>query len=128
MPENLETQQWPEDWKRSVFIPISKKGNAKECLNYGKIALVSHTSEVMLKSLQTRLQQYVNQELPDCRKSKRIPKISITSDMQMTPPLWQKIKYLLMKVKEGNEKAGLKLNIQKTKITASGPIILLLFL
>ena len=117
-----KTQQWPEDWKRSVFIPISKKGNAKECLNYCKIALISHVSKVMLKSLQTRFQQYVNRELPDCRKSKRIPEISITSEIQMTPPLWPKIKYLLMKVKEGNEKAGLELNIQKTKITASGPI------
>ena len=58
-------QQWPQDWKRSVFIPIPKKGNAKECSNYCTIALLSHTSKVMLKSLQARLQQYVNQELPD---------------------------------------------------------------
>ena len=68
-----KTQQWPEAWKRSVFIPISKKGNTKECLNYCKIALVSHVSKVMLKSLKTRFQQYVNRELPDCTKSKRIP-------------------------------------------------------
>ena len=60
-----KTQQWPQDWKRSVFIPISKKGNAKECSNYHTIALISHTSKVMLKILQARLQQYVNQELPD---------------------------------------------------------------
>ena len=60
-----ETQQWPQDWKRSVFIPIPKKGNAKECLNYRTIALISHTSKVVLKILQTRLQQYVNHELPD---------------------------------------------------------------
>ena len=60
-----KTQQWPQDWKRSVFIPIPKKGNAKECANYRKIALISHTSKVMLKILQTRLQQYVNHELPD---------------------------------------------------------------
>ena len=65
MPANLETQQWPQDWKRSVFIPISKKGNAKECSNYRTIALISHASKVMLKSLQARLQQYVNRELPD---------------------------------------------------------------
>ena len=60
-----KTQQWPQDWKRSVFIPISKKGNAKECPNYCTIAVISHTSKVMLKILQARLQQYVNCELPD---------------------------------------------------------------
>ena len=60
-----KTQQWPQDWKSSVFIPIPKKGNAKECSNYHTIALVSHTSKVMLKILQARLQQYVNRELPD---------------------------------------------------------------
>ena len=58
-------QQWPQDWKRSVFIPIPKKGNAKECSNYCTIALISHTSIVMLKILQARLQQYMNRELPD---------------------------------------------------------------
>ena len=56
-----KTQQWPRDWKRSVFIPIPKKGNAKECSNYRTIELISHTSKVMLKILQARLQQYVNQ-------------------------------------------------------------------
>ena len=60
-----KTQQWPQDWKRSVFIPIPKKGNAKECSNYHTIALISHASKVMLKILQTRLQQYMNCELPD---------------------------------------------------------------
>ena len=60
-----QTQQWPRDWKRSVFIPVPKKGNAKECLNYLTIALISHASKVMLKILQARLQQYVNCELPD---------------------------------------------------------------
>ena len=60
-----ETQQWPQDWKRSVFIPIPKKGNAKECSNCCTIALISHASKVMLKILQARLQQYVNRELPD---------------------------------------------------------------
>ena len=88
-----KTQQWPQDWKRSVFIPAPKKGNAKECWNYCTIALISHTSRVMLKILQTRLQQYMNHELPDVqagfrkgrgtrgqiatttglRKSKRVP-------------------------------------------------------
>ena len=60
-----KTQQWPKDWKRSVFIPIPKKGNAKECSDYGTITLISHSSKVMLKILQARLQQYVNHELPD---------------------------------------------------------------
>ena len=60
-----KTQKWPQDWKKSVFIPIPKKGNAKECSNYHTIALISHTSKVMLKILQARLQQYVNRELPD---------------------------------------------------------------
>ena len=65
MPANWKTQQWPQDWKRSVFIPIPKKGNAKECSNYRTIALISHASKVTLKILQGRLQQYVNRELPD---------------------------------------------------------------
>jgi len=59
-----KTQQWPQDWKRSVFIPVPKKGNAKECSNYHTIALISHTSKVMLKILQARPQPYVNGELP----------------------------------------------------------------
>ena len=58
-----KTQQWPQNWKRSVFIPIPKKGNAKDCSNYHTIALISHTSEVILKILQARLQQYMNREL-----------------------------------------------------------------
>ena len=60
-----KTQQWPQDWKRSVFIPIPQKGNEKECLSYHSIALISHASKVMLKILHARLQQYVNCELPD---------------------------------------------------------------
>ena len=60
-----KTQQWPQDWKSSVFIPIPKKRNAKECLNYCTIAFISHTGKVMFKILQARLQQYVNHELPD---------------------------------------------------------------
>ena len=59
-----KTEQWPQDWKRSVFIPIPKKGNAKECSNHCTISLISHTSKVMLKILQARLQQYMNHELP----------------------------------------------------------------
>ena len=62
MPANWKTQQWPQDWKKSVFIPTPKKGNAKECSNYCTIALISHASKVMLKILQARLQQYMNLE------------------------------------------------------------------
>ena len=62
-----KTQQWPQDWKRSVFIPIPKKGNAKECSNYRKIAIITHTSKAMLTILQARFQQYENCELPDVK-------------------------------------------------------------
>ena len=64
-----KTQQWPQDWKKSVFILIPKKGNAKECSNYCTVALISHASKVMLKILQARLQQYMNRELPDVQAS-----------------------------------------------------------
>ena len=60
-----KTQQWPQDWKRSIFIPIRKKGNANECSNYCTTALISHASKIMLKILQVRLEKYVNRELPD---------------------------------------------------------------
>jgi len=77
-----KTQQWPQDWKRSVFIPIPKKGNAKECSNYHTIALISHASKTMLKILQARLQQYMNCELPDVQagfiKGKE-PEIKLTA-------------------------------------------------
>ena len=63
MPTNMATQQWPEDWKRWIFVPIPKKGNAKECSNYHTIAHISHASRVMLKILQARLQQYVNLQM-----------------------------------------------------------------
>ena len=66
-----KTQQWPQDWETSVFIPIPKKGNAKECSNYCTIALTSHTSKVMLKILQATLQQYMNHELPDVQSGFR---------------------------------------------------------
>ena len=101
-----KTQQWPQDWKRSVFIPIPKKGNVKECSNYSTIALISHDSKVMLKIFQARLQQYVNRELPDIQagfrkgrgtncqhpldhgKSKKVPeKISISALLTMPKPL-----------------------------------------
>ena len=103
-----KTQQWPQDWKRSIFIPIPKKGNSKECSNYCTIALISHASKVMLKILQARLQQYVNQELPDVQsgfrkyrgirdqianirwvieKSKNSRKTSISASLTMLKPL-----------------------------------------
>ena len=63
MPANLENSTWPQDWKRSVFIPVPKKDNVKDCSNYRTIALISHASKVMLKILQARLQQYMNSEL-----------------------------------------------------------------
>ena len=65
MKQIWKTQKWPQDWKKSVFIPIPKKGNAKECSDYRTIALISHANKVMLKILQVRLQQYVSCELPD---------------------------------------------------------------
>ena len=69
--EIWKTQQWPQDWKRWVFIPIPKKGNDKECSNYRTIALISHTSKVMLKILQARLQQNVNHEVADVQNGFR---------------------------------------------------------
>ena len=77
-----KTQQCPEDWKRSVFIPIPKKGIAKECSNYNTSALISHASKVMLKILQGRLQQYMNQELPDVQagfRKGRGPRVQIAN-------------------------------------------------
>ena len=80
-----KTQQWPQDWKRSVFIPLPKKRNAKECSNYHTIALISHASKVMLKILQARLQQYVNLELSDVQAGFR--KGRVTRD-QIANILW----------------------------------------
>ena len=65
MPADLKNSEWPQDWKRSVFIPIPEKGNAKECSNDHMIVVISHASKVMLKIFQDRLQQYRNHELPD---------------------------------------------------------------
>ena len=124
--------QWPQDWKRSIFILVPKKGNSK-CSNYCTIALISHASKVMLKILQARLQQYMNQELPDVQVGFR--KVRGTRD-QIANIWWiiekareftlmaesKELKSLWMKVKEESEKAALKFNIQKTKIMASGPI------
>ena len=108
MPANSKSQQWPQDWKRSVFIPIPKKCNAKECSNYRTIALISHASRVMLKILLARLQQYMNHELPDVQagfrkgrgtrdqianihqiieKAREFQKISISALLNMPKPL-----------------------------------------
>ena len=79
-----KTQQWPQDWKRSVFIPIPKNGNDKECSNYCTVALISHASKVMLKILQPRLQQYMNQELPDVQagfKNAEEPEIKLPTSV-----------------------------------------------
>ena len=72
-----ETQQWSQDWKRLVFTPIPKKGNAKECSNYCTIALISHASKAMLKILQARIQLYVNCELPDFQEKAEEPAIKL---------------------------------------------------
>ncbi|KAF7249469.1 Craniofacial development protein 2 [Varanus komodoensis] len=190
-------QQWPQYWKRSVYIPILKKGNAKECSNYRTIALISHASKVMLKILQARLQQYVERELPevqagfrrgrgtrvqianicwimekarefqkniyfcfidhakafDCvdhnklwqvlkemgrsimRKAgldespvgikiagRNINNLRYADDTTLMAESEEELKSLLMRVKEESAKVGLKLNIKKTKIMASGPL------
>ena len=117
-----KTQQWPQDWKMSVFIPIPKKGNAKECSNYHTIALISHTCKVMLKILQARLQQYVNRELPDIqagfrkgRGTRELPtsdgsskkqessiKTSISASLTMPKPLTVWINKLENSERDGN--------------------------
>ena len=90
-----KTQQWPEDWKRSVFIPIQKKGHAKECSNYHTVALISHASKVMLKILQARLQQHMNLELPDVQSGFR--KGRITRDQIVN------VQWIINKVREFQE-------------------------
>ena len=83
-----KTQQWPQAWKRSVFIPIPNKGNAKKCSNYHTTAFISHTSKVMLKTLQARLQQYMNHELPDVqdgiRKDREEPQIKLPTSVGLS--------------------------------------------
>ena len=93
-----KTQQWPQDWKMSGFIPVSKKGNAKECSNYRTIALISHASKIMLKILQARLQQYMNSEFPDVQAG--FPNVRGTRD-QMANILW------IIKKEESSTKAHL---------------------
>ena len=82
-----KTQQWPQDWKRSVSILIPKKGNAKECSNYRTIALISHASKVVLRILQARLQQYVNRELPDIQAGFRKGRGIVRGCRWSSPPI-----------------------------------------
>ena len=84
-----KTQQWPQDWKRSVFIPIPKKGNPKECSNHRTIALISHASKVMLKILQARLQQYMKHELPDVQAGFRKGRGTRRSNCQYPVDHWK---------------------------------------
>ena len=102
MPANWKTQQWPQDWKRSVFFPITKKGNDKECSNFHAIALISCASKVILKIFQVRLKQYMNHELfkldlepeiklphpLDHRKSKRVPEKHLLLLYWLWQSLW----------------------------------------
>ena len=80
-----KAQQWPQDWKRSIFIPIPKKGNAKECSNYCTVALISHASKLMLKILQARFHQYMNRELPDIQAGFRK-----AEEQKMLERVWRK--------------------------------------
>ena len=98
MPANLENSAVAKDWKRSVFIPIPKKDNAKECSNYRTIALFSHAGKVMLKILQARLQQYMNHELPDVqagfRKGK--PEIKLPTSVGLSKKQENSEKHLFL--------------------------------
>ena len=94
-----KTQQWPQTWKRSVFIPIPKKGNAKECSNYRTIALISHASKVMLDILQTRLQQYLNCELQNVKaglEETEEPEIKLTTPVRSSKKLESPEKHLFL--------------------------------
>ena len=94
-----KTQQWPQDWKRSVFIPIPKKGSAKECSNYHTIALISHARKVMLKILQAGLQKYVNRELPDIQadlEKVEEPKIKLATSIGSEKKQENSRKHLLL--------------------------------
>ena len=97
-----KTRQWPKDWKRSVFFPISNKGNAKECSNYCTIAFISHASKVMLKILQARLQQYVNRELPDAHDFRKGFRKGIGSRDQIAS-----IRWIIEKAREFQKKTSI---------------------
>ena len=127
-----KTQRWPQDWKRSVFIPIPKKGNAKECSNYHTIELISHADNVMLKILLARLQQYMNWELPDVQAGFRkgrgtryqigikiarrnINNLRYSDDTMLMAESKEELKSLLIKVKDESEKDSLTPNIKKLR-------------
>ena len=153
MSGNLENSAGSQDWKRSVFIPIPKKGNAKECSNYSTIALISLTSKVMLKILQVRLKQYMNWALPDVQagfrkgRGTRDQIASISWIIEKAREFQKKIYFCFTEYAKAFDcvnhnklrtilkemeipdhltcslrNIGLKLNIQKMKIKASGPI------
>ena len=103
-----KTQQWPKDWKRSVFIPIPKKGNGKECSNYHTFALISHARKVMLKILQARLQEYVNRELPDVHVGHR--KGKGTRDQIAT------IRWIVEKAREFQKKKSTSASLTMAKV------------
>ena len=139
MPANLDNSTMAIALKRSVFIPIPKKDNAKDCSNCHKIIFISHANKLMLKIHQARLQQYRNWELPakcivwnaglyESQSGIRIARRNISNLRYAHHTILKaeskEPKSLLMKVKEESEKAGLKLNIQKTKNMASGPLVL----
>uniref|UniRef100_A0A8C6DTY2 Reverse transcriptase domain-containing protein n=1 Tax=Moschus moschiferus TaxID=68415 RepID=A0A8C6DTY2_MOSMO len=121
-----KTQQWPQDWKRSVFIPIPKKGNAKECSNYRKRV---HQGCILSPCLFNLYSEYImrNAGLEEAQAGikiagRNINNLRYADDTTLMAESEEELKSLLMKVKEKSEKVGLKLNIQKTKIMASGPI------
>ena len=103
-----KTQQWPQDWKRSVFIPIPKKSNAKECSNCCTIALISHASKVMLKILKARFQQYVNHELPDVQAGFR--KVRGTRDQIAN------IRWIIKKKQESSRKISTSASLTMPKL------------
>ena len=111
----FEKQQWPQDWKRSVFIPVLQKGNAKECSNYCTIALISHASKVMLKIPQARLQQDVNHKLPDVQAGFR--KGRGTRDQIAN------IRWIMEKAKEFQKKTSISALLTMQKPLTCGPLL-----
>ena len=107
-----KTQQWPQDWKRSDFIPVRKKGNAKECSNYFKIAFIPYVSKLE-KEMATH---------SSVLAWRKVNNLRYANDTTLMAESEEELKSFLMKLKEESEKAGLKFNIQKSKIMASGPI------
>ena len=123
MPTNLENSAVATGLEKINFHSNPKERHAKDCANYHTIALISHASKIMLKILQARLQQYVDETQAGIKIVRRnINKLRYADDTTFIAENEEELKSLLMKVKEETEKVGLKFNIQKTKIMASGPI------